>query len=410
MIKFLSGKDKEIKGKTVFLRVDVNEPLDKNGHLLDDFRIQAIVPTIKLLQQQECKIILCGHLGRPQGHEDTHLSLKPVAARLAELLNIKFVTAEQELPDYPVEHLVLYTGDVREKRNQEQIKSASKKDLIFLENIRFYPEEESCNEQFAATLAGLADAYVNEAFSVSHHGSASIVGAAKNLPAFGGPLLQKEIKNLEYVLTRPQHPFVLMMGGIKISDKEKTVINLGQHADKLLLGGGLANMLLQAQGIEIGNSVVEEKAENLAAQLLRNYKNKIVLPKDVVVANKQLTPSSIRAIPVYNVRKNEIILDIGPQTILEYSRILKTAKMIVWNGPLGRFEIKPFHTGTMALARIIGGRSKGPCFGVVGGGETVDAVRLAHQQEYIDHLSTGGGAMLEYLAGNKLPGLEVLEK
>jgi phosphoglycerate kinase len=195
-----------------------------------------------------------------------------------------------------------------------------------------------------------------------------------------------------------------------MSDKIKALEHLAKRADKILLGGGLANILLEASGIEVGGSVIDPEDRRLGSQLLRNYKDKIVLPKDVVVANSSMSKSSIRAVPTYDIRKSETIFDIGPQTILEFATILKSAQTIVWNGPLGRFEVKPFYTGTMALAKVVGGVAGGRCFAVVGGGETVDAVRQAHQQEYIDHLSTGGGAMLDYLAGEKLPGIEALDK
>ncbi len=405
-IKYL--KSANIKNKTVLVRVDVNEPLD--GHKLgDDFRLRAIVPTVKFLRAQNCTVILCGHLGRPEGKWDKHLSLRCVAERLSELLELKFVETDNKLPRYPTDHLIFYTGDLESRRNHLQAEDLQPRNIILLENLRFYKGEETNSAFFAKQLADLAEVYVNDAFAVSHRKEASVVAITKYLPSYGGLLLQQEVNNLDYVLKKPKDPFILMMGGIKIADKEKTLKNLGERADKILLGGGLANLLLEKQGIEIGQSKVEGENSHLAGYLLRNFKDKLVLPKDAVVAHKNMTKSSIRAVPIYDVRKNEVIFDIGPQTILEFARVLKTAKTLVWNGPLGRFEVKPFHTGTMSLARVVGGISKGRCFGVVGGGETVDAIRLAHQQNYIDHLSTGGGSMLEFLAGNKLPGLEALK-
>lgn len=406
MIKYL--KSTSLKNQTVLVRVDVNEPLEGSA-LADDFRVRAIVPTIELLRKQGCNIILAGHLGRPEGQWDKHLSLRPIGQRLAELLELKFVETSRAMPNYPVNHLVFYTGDITVARNRSLLKELEPGNVVLLENLRFYRGEDDNSAFLAKQLASLADAYVNEAFAVSHRKDASIAAITKYLPSYGGMLLEREVKNLDYVLKRPRSPFVVMVGGIKISDKEKTLQNLGKRADKILLGGGLANILLQAQGVEIGQSVVEPDSQHLAVQLWHNFKDKLMLPKDAVVADTALSKSSIRAIPIYDVRQNEQILDLGPQTILEYARILKTAKTLVWNGPLGRFEHKPFHMGTAALARVVGGVAKGRCFAVVGGGETVDAVRLAHQQDYIDHLSTGGGAMLSYLAGNKLPGLEALK-
>jgi phosphoglycerate kinase len=400
--------NQNLKNKRVLLRIDVNEPLDTAGELADDFRLQAVAPTILQLQKQNCQIILCGHLGRPGGEWNEKYSLRPVAERLAKLLKLKFVTTDSKLPKYPTNHLIFFTGNIEEKNIREQLEQSLSRDVVMLENLRFYKGEESNDAVFAKQLAELANVYVNDAFAVCHRKSASVVAITKHLPAYAGPLLEKEIKHLNYILKQPKKPLVLMMGGMKITDKERTLQHLGRRADHILLGGGLANLLLQAQGIEIGESAVEKEGRKLAGQLLRNFKDKLVLPKDAAVSNKLYAKSSIRSVPIYNVHKHEVISDIGPQTILQYARILKQAKTIVWNGPMGHFEVKPFHTGTMSLARIIGGISRRHAFSVVGGGETVDAVRMAHQQDYIDHLSTGGGAMLEYLSGNKLPGLEAL--
>lgn len=406
MIKYL--KSAQLKDQLVLVRVDVNEPLEGN-RLADDFRVHAIVPTVQFLLASGCRVILCGHLGRPEGKWDKHLSLRPVGERLSELLGLKFVETERALPSYQADHLIFYTGNLQDPGSKLSLSELPIGSVVLLENLRFYKDEEDNSAFFAKQLADLADVYVNEAFAASHRHSASIVAITKHLPAYGGLLLEKEVKNLDYVLKKPQAPFIVMIGGIKISDKEQTLANLGKRADRILLGGGLANIILEAQGINIGQSIVEGESKELAVQILRNYKDKLVLPKDAVVADKDLSKESIRATAIYDVRQNEEILDIGPQTILEYAKILKTAKTLVWNGPVGRFEKKPFHMGTQSLARVVGGVAKGKCFAVVGGGETVDAVREAHQQDNIDHLSTGGGAMLCYLAGEKLPGLEALE-
>jgi phosphoglycerate kinase len=238
---------------------------------------------------------------------------------------------------------------------------------------------------------------------------ASNGAVTKYVPSYAGPLLEAEIKSLTPLLGKTQKPFVLMMGGIKISDKIDTLKNLGEKADKILLGGGLATLMFLAKDLEIGESKVEKEGLKTAWQLGKNFKDKIVLPIDVVVANKNMDKSSIRSCSPYDVKKNEVILDCGPKTILEFAKELKKAKTIVWNGPLGHFEVKPFHTATMALARIIGAVASRKAYGVVGGGETVDAVRQCHQFDHIDHVSTGGGAMLEFLAGKKLPAIEALK-
>ncbi len=399
-----------VKNKTVLLRVDINEPLDDRGRLLDDFRIRAIIPTIKTLQKYNCNIIIGAHLGRPEGKLDKALSLQPMAERIAELLNHKFVVTNKNSPTYPVKHLVFHTGDITKKEVRTGIKKIAQKEVVVLENLRFYSGEENDGVQFSKQLADLADVFINDAFAVSHRAAASIVGVTKYLPSFAGPVLEQEIKHLDYVMQKAKKPFVLMMGGIKISDKAKTLENLGKRADKILIGGGIANLLLQSDGLEIGQSKVEADNIKLAWKLRKNFKDKIVLPKDLVVADKNMSKKSIRVSSVYDIKPRELVLDIGPKTILEFAKILKSAKTITWNGPMGFFEQKPFRTGTFSLSKILGGVGKGKAFVVVGGGETVTAIRQSHQNSYVDHLSTGGGAMLEYLAGNKLPGLTVLKK
>lgn len=406
-IKYL--KAQHVKDSTVLLRVDMNVPLDSRGRVSDDFRIEAVIPTINLLLKQGCKVIITAHLGRPKGSWNEKFTMKPVAQRLAELLKAKFVETDKKIPDYGVKHVIFFKGDIRKELSRRQVCSAAHTDIVFLENIRFYKEEEANDPYFAKQLASIADVYVNDAFGVDHRAGASVSGVAKHLPAYAGLLLEREIKSLQHILKTPKKPFVFMMAGIKISDKAKTLENVGKRADKILLGGGIANLFFLAKGLEVGLSKVEKEAEKIAWHIEKNFKNKIMLPLDLVVSNSAMDKSSIRVAEVYDVKKKELILDIGPRTILAFSQELKKAKTIVWNGPLGYFEKKPFDTGTMALARLIGGMSKGRCYGVVGGGETVNAVRNAKQQDYIDHLSTGGGAMLEFLAGDKLPGIKALE-
>lgn len=406
-LKFL--KKASIQGKTVFVRLDINEPIGEDGKVADDFRIQAALPTIRFLQSQGCKIILTAHLGRPDGKVVQALSLLPVAERLAELLRYKITIDPKNNPEYPPNRVVFLTGDIRKKMTQDVVRDIASPHIVLLENIRFYKEEEENDAAFAKMLAGLADVYVNEAFSVCHHAGASVTGVPKIIPGYVGLQLEQEILALDRVLTRPKKPFVAMVAGIKISDKEKTLKNLGKTADYILTGGGIANVFFLAKGYELGLSKVEAESVKLAWQLEKNFKTKLLLPDDVVVANKQIDKQSIRVCAPHEVKKSELILDIGPKTILKYAGVLKKAKTIVWNGPMGKFEQKPFHHGTMSLARIVGSVGKRHCFTVVGGGETVDAIRLSHQAQFIDHLSTGGGAMLEYLAGDTLPGIEVLK-
>ncbi len=404
-IKYL--KSSQIANKTVILRPDLNCPV-QNGKVMDDFRIKESLPTIKLLIKNKNKLIICGHQGRPKGKWLEEMSFRPVAKHLAEILNLKFVETKDKAPDYHIPHLIFFTGDLREAKSLESIKNISKKDVVFLENMRFYPEEENNDPVFAKNLAGLAEVFVQDGFGVVHHPSVSVTGLAGHLPSYCGLLLEKEIKSLDSVLKHAKKPLVIMTGGIKLTEKVGTLENLGKKADYILVGGGVANLMFKAKGYEIGISKIEEGETNIAWQIMKNFKNKLMFPFDVVVANKELDQSSIRLTVPHEVAPTEQVLDAGPKTIMEFSKILRKAKTIVWSGPLGLYEKKPFHHASFALARLIGGRGKGKTFVVVGGGDTLDVIRQTHQFEHIDHVSTGGGAMLEYLAGKKLPGIEVL--
>lgn len=410
MISYIRTNKSKLKNKTVLLRCDLNEPLNDRGKLEDDFRIQAIVPTIKFLQELNCKIVITAHLGRPEGKWNDKLSLAPVADRLAHYLGMKFVIVDKKLPDYPIPHLILHAGDIAREVVQRQLQSAPPRNIYILENIRFYKGEEENDRFFSRQLSELADVYINDAFAVSHRSQASVVGVTKYLESFAGLELEKEIKALDKIITNPKKPFVLMMGGIKMSGKSETLKALGKSADHILLGGGLANVILRAKGFEVGQSIIDEESVEAAKFIAKNYKDKLVLPDDVVVARGKKEFEQVRSVSVTQVTGRDVIYDIGPKTILKYSQILKKAKTIVWNGPMGLFEEKKFSTGTKALAHIVGAVSKGKCYGVVGGGETVDAVRGTHQTSHIDHVSTGGGAMLEFLAGKRLPGLVALDK
>jgi phosphoglycerate kinase len=405
-IKYL--KSSSIKNKTVLLRVDVNVPLD-NGKVSDSFRIEQVIPTIEHLQKNGNKIIICGHLGRPEGKKNAKYSLKPVAELLANLLNIKFVETDGRIPNYGIPHLIFYTGNFIEDKHQKEIQSVESKDITLLENLRFYAGEEENDAMFAKKLAELADVYVNDAFGVDHRKAASVAAITKYLPSYCGLLLEKEIKSLDAVLKSVRHPFIVMTGGIKLSEKVGALENLGEKADKILVGGGVANLMFKAKGYEVGLSKIEESELKTAWKIEKNFKNKLMLPLDVVVVNEKMDKNSIRVCAPHEIGKREQILDAGPKTILAYATELKKAKTIVWSGPLGLFEKKPFDMATMSLARVIGGVAGRHAFALAGGGDTVDAIRQAHQFEHMDHVSTGGGAMLEYLAGKKLPGIEALK-
>ena len=405
-IKYL--KSAIIKNKTVLLRPDLNCPVE-NGKLGDDFRIVESLPTIKLLMEGGNRLVICGHLGRPKGAWKEELSFRPVAKVLAEHLGLKFLETEFKLPEMGGPHLVFFTGNLLEQKNRTQLKKAANADVVLLENLRFYKQEEDSDPVFAKHLAGLADVYVNDAFGVDHHPAASVTGVAKYLTSYAGLTLEKEIKSLELVLKHGKHPFIVMTGGIKLSEKVGALENLGKKADKILVGGGVASLMFKAKGLEVGLSKIEESELKTAWQIEKNFKDKLLLPLDLVVVNENMDKDSIRVATPYNIGKKEIILDAGPKTILAYAQEIKLAQTIVWSGPLGLFEKKPFHHATMALARLIGGRGKGHAFVVAGGGDTVDAIRQAGQFEHYDHVSTGGGAMLEFLAGKKLPGIEALK-
>ncbi len=406
-VKFLSKSG--LKGKTVLVRGSVDVPVNEAGQVSDDFRLRSLLPTVKFLVEAGNKVIVCGKRKRAKGKVVPEYSLKPAAERLAELLNYKFIATDQKLPDYQIPHVIFYSGDIRDSQHQEQVKAIPAKDVVVLENLEFYPEELSNDPAFAAALAGLADVYADDDFSKCHHPVASNVGVAKHLPSFAGLLLEQEIKSLEAVLKQAKKPFVVMTGGIKLTEKVGTLENLGKKADVILVGGGVANLMFKNKGYEIGLSKIEEGEDKVAWQIMKNFKNKIVFPQDVVVANKDMDQSSVRVCLPHEVSSSEQILDAGPKTILEFAKFIKAAKTIVWSGPLGMFEKSPFHHATFALSRLIGGRGKGKAFVVAGGGDTVDAIRQSHQFEHIDHVSTGGGAMLEFLAGKKLPGIEALK-
>lgn len=406
-IKYL--RTSKFQNKTVLVRGSVDAPVGEDGKVSDDFRLRSFLPTVKHLLENGNKVIVCGKRGRAKGKVVPELSLKPAAGRLAELLEYKFVETDFKVPDYEIPHLVFYTGDFREDKHQAQLSMAPDKDVIFLENLEFFADELSDDPVFAKKLAGFADVYVDDDFSKVHHPVASNVGVARHLPSYAGLLLEQEIKSLDSILKGVKHPFVVMTGGIKLSEKVGALENLGEKADKILVGGGVASLMFKSKGLEVGLSKIEEGEMKTSWKIEKNYKEKLMLPLDVVVTNGKQEKSSARVCAPYKIRSNEMVLDIGPKTILAYAKEIKLAKTIVWSGPLGLFEKKPFDTGTMSLARLIGGRGKGIAFVVAGGGDTVDAIRKAHQLEHFDHVSTGGGAMLEYLAGKKLPGIEALK-
>ena len=373
------------------LRADLDAP-HENGKILDDYRIRMAVPTIKHLLDGGARLVIISKNGKPKG-VDPHESLDIVWKRLEELLGrrISFCTKDLTIP-----------------ANQEEIKKLSEQGSVLLENIRFYPAEQKPDLNFAKTLASLGDIYVNDAFAMMHRDEASVSLVPNFLPAYAGLNVEKELNGLNAVLKMRANPFLVMIGGAKISDKVGVVKNLGRDADQILVGGGPANLFLAAKGYEIGKSICEKEQIALAEDLLRNFKSKIILPIDVVVADPD-NLSTARVSDVDKIKPNEAVYDIGPKTILEFSKYIKAAKKMIWNGPMGWFEQKQFSHGTTSIALIYASRCKGRAYGITGGGDTVDALDQAKVRDSIDFVSTAGGATLDYLAGDKLPGLIALE-
>ncbi len=376
-------KEADVAGKTVLVRVDFNVPL-KDGKISDDKRIKAVLPTIEYLRKKKARIVLISHLGRPDGKVADDLRLAPVAERLSKLLK------------YPVH----YEPDCIGSDVEFSVCGLHESDVLLLENLRFYPEEEADDSGFAQKLAVLADVYVNDAFAVSHRAHASVHAIAKFLPSCAGFLLEKEVKMLSSLLKSPKHPFIAIMGGAKVSDKIGVIESLLKKVDAVLIGGAMMFTFYKALNYEVGKSKFEADKISLAKSLLKNGKKKIVLPTDVVLSNKKVVPAA-------KMPKAFAGFDIGPETQAIYSEMIKEAKTVFWNGPMGLFEQKPFDNGTLAVAKAMSG-----CKGVtvVGGGDSVSAIEKAKLEKKFSHVSTGGGASLEFLEGKVLPGIAVLDK
>ncbi len=385
-------RDIDVTGKRVLVRVDFNVPLDKSGRVSDATRIRAAIPTIDYLIQQKSKVILCSHLGRPKGKVDEKYKMDPAASRLSELLG------------RPVKKVDDCVGEVP----RSAIEQMQGGDVVLLENLRFYPEEEKNDEAFAKELAALADIYVNDAFGTAHRAHASTEGVTEFLPAVAGFLMEKELDMLGRLLANPEHPFVAIIGGAKVSDKIAVLSNLLEKVDTLIIGGGMANTFLKAQGLNIGKSLLEADKTDMAKNLMREARSKgvhLLLPVDVVVAPGAAPDAEPKTVPVDKIPAEWMALDIGPETVGDFAEVLKTARTVVWNGPMGVFEMKPFAGGTEAIAREL---SRVEGITVVGGGDSVAAVRKAGVADLITHISTGGGAALEFLEGKQLPGVVAL--
>ncbi|MCD5405077.1 MAG: phosphoglycerate kinase [Desulfotomaculum sp.] len=386
-----SVEDVDVKNKCVLVRVDFNVPL-ADGVISDDTRIKAALPTIKYLIDNNAKTILVSHLGRPKGQVKAELKMDPVAKRLGELLNKEVLKID------------VCVGDAAKKA----VEDMQLGDVLLLENVRFYPEETKNDPEFAKKLAELADLFVNDAFGTAHRAHASTVGVAKYLPAVAGFLMKKEIEMLSKVLFDPVRPFVAILGGAKVSDKIGVINNLLDKVDCLIIGGGMANTFLKANGIKVANSLVEEDKLELAKELQEKAKEKgvkLLLPLDAVVAPSIKATGGIGEVPVDQVPGDCMILDIGTKTAELFAKEVKTAGTVVWNGPMGVFEKEAFAKGTEALARAL---ADSKAISVVGGGDTAAAIKKLGVTDKITHVSTGGGASLEFLEGKELPGIAVL--
>jgi phosphoglycerate kinase len=392
----LTIQDLDLRGKRVFIRVDFNVPL-KDGVVTDDTRIRETLPTLKLAMEKGGRLVLASHLGRPKGGPDPKYSLKPAAKKLEELLGKPVAFAADCVgPDAEAKSKALKDGDV-----------------LVLENVRFHPEEEKNDEAFSKQLAALCDGvFVCDAFGSAHRAHASVVGITKFVKqAAAGLLMEKELAYIGKAISNPTRPFVAIIGGAKVSDKIEVVENLMKIADAMLIGGGMAYTFLKAQGVCIGKSLVEEDKLDLACKILLNVKRKnfrLLLPLDNVVTPEFKADAPTKVVEVSAIPADEMGLDIGPKTIAAYSAEIARAKTIVWNGPMGVFEMPAFAKGTLAVAHAVADATSSGATSIVGGGDSVAAIHQSGLAGKISHISTGGGASLEFLGGRKLPGVEAL--
>jgi phosphoglycerate kinase len=384
-------RDVDLRGKRVLVRVDFNVPID-SGRILDDLRIRAALPTIRYLREQRAKVILCSHLGRPKGKRDERYSLAPVAALLSELLGAPVAVAE----------------DCVGPSAESAVATLGESDVLLLENLRFHAEEEQNDAAFAKKLAALADLYVNDAFGAAHRAHASTEGVARELPAVAGLLLEKEIDYLSRIVSGAARPLGVIIGGAKVSDKISVLHNLLTRMDVLVIGGGMANTFLKARGLSVGDSLVEDDqldpARRIDAEAAR-LGVRLLLPVDVIVADRFAADADAHPVPVEAVPEGWRIMDVGPLSLDAYEEALSGCRTIVWNGPLGVIEFPAFAKGSQALAHAL---AKLDATTVLGGGETAALVHQAGLASQFDHVSTGGGAFLEFLEGRELPGVAAL--
>jgi phosphoglycerate kinase len=386
--------DSDLKGKRALLRVDFNVPLDENGEITDDTRIRAALPTIKLLLERGARPVILSHLGRPKGKPNAKYSLQPVAKRLGELTgrNVNFVESTD--------------SDEALKASQE----LQPGEILLLENTRFLGGEEKNDQRLSRALSELGDCFVNDAFGAAHRAHASTVGVAEHLrPAVAGLLMEKELEYLGGALADPKRPFIAILGGSKISGKIDVIEQLLPKVDGLLIGGAMACTFYKAMGLETGKSLVEEDRVDMAKNLLDRAGMRLTLPHDATVAPSIEQAAQAKAVPRNAIPKDQAMLDIGPQTVASYARAIASAKTVIWNGPMGVFETPPLDKGTRAIAEAMAKATAQGATTIVGGGDSAAAVAEAGLENKMSHVSTGGGASLEFLEGKKLPGVEVLD-
>jgi phosphoglycerate kinase len=383
-------RDIDVAGKRVLVRVDLNVPLDKAGNVTDDTRIRAALPTIQYLCDKGARVILCSHLGRPKGKVADEFRLTPVAKRLSELLGMP----------------VVKTDDCIGPEVEKTVAAMQPGDVVLLENLRFYAEEEANAPDFAKKLAALADVFVNDAFGTAHRAHASTEGVTHYLPAVAGFLMERELTFLGKALAAPARPFVAVLGGAKVSDKIGVIENLLPKVDQLIVGGGMANTFFKALGYEVGDSLVEADKLDVAKDLLKRGGKKLLLPVDVVIADAFTADAKHKTVAVDKVPAGWRILDIGPKSIEAFKAVLSKARTVVWNGPMGVFEFPAFAAGTVALAKAL---AETDATTIIGGGDSAAAVEQAGVADKMTHISTGGGASLEFLEGRVLPGVAALQ-
>ncbi|MEA2498936.1 MAG: phosphoglycerate kinase, partial [Actinomycetota bacterium] len=385
--------DLDVKGRRVMVRCDLNVPL-RDGEITDDLRIRSAVPTLEALLKKGAKLVVCSHLGRPKGKVDESLRLAPVGRRLSELLG-RDITIVQEV-----------VGDEATRASE------SDDEVVLLENLRFEPGETKNDPEFADALAALAEAYVNDAFGAVHRAHASVVGVPERLPAAAGLLLHEEVEKLERVLHSAEHPFVAILGGAKVSDKLGVISNLLERVDTFCIGGAMAFTLLVARGEEVGRSLVEKDQVDEVKKTLAEADAKgveILLPSDVVAADSPEEGAAHETVPLEKIG-DRLGVDIGPETAAAFAKEIEGAKTVLWNGPMGIFEIDDYAEGTRKVAEAVAAATKNGAYTVVGGGDSAAALKQLGLSDSVSHLSTGGGASLELLEGKELPGIAVLRK